>query len=282
MPSKWSAFPKPRSRSKTVVKTPIDRGTKKILTFVLLQAAILFGAIWFIAGNDRLFRSTVPLEQRLVSSNDSIRKKAQQELLGLDTDAKRQAVSRLLPTLQQEDAFARKWAAIALALVGPAAQEAIPALLQNVSAKEKDVAQAARVALSEIGAPDAQQLSSLIQTLQDPRESVRCEAVLSIGKMGPAAQEAVPLLMDAIRRPDPTPACFEEALASLEGSLPSVLPPVIDLLKNGNTAVRRKAAHILSDVTIKSPDSAAPVLRALAVERDSDSERHLAKAWACR
>ncbi len=197
---------------------------RKIIYFAVLQLFIIFGLIWVIAGNDRLFRSTVPVEQRLVSRNESIRKKAQQELLGLDSEGKKKAASHLTAVLEQEDAFVRKWAAISLALVGSAAQEAIPALLQSVSAKEIDVAQAARVALSEIGAPDAQQLPSLLRTLQDPRESVRCEAALSIGKMGYAAKEAVPLLIGFVQRPIETPPCFEEAIAALAASLPAVFP----------------------------------------------------------
>ena len=39
---------------------------RKLVYFALLQLSILFGLIWFIAGNDRLFRSAVPIEQRLV------------------------------------------------------------------------------------------------------------------------------------------------------------------------------------------------------------------------
>src|SRR4051812_29995935 len=156
------------------MKSLTDLFNKRLLVFVLLPFAVLLALVWIIAGNDRLFRSTVPIEQRLVSHNESIRKKAQQELLGLDTEGKKRVASNLVPELERDDAFVRKWAAISLALVGPAAQEAIPALLQNVSAKEKDVAQAARVALSEIGAPDAQQLPSLLRTLQDPRVPVRC------------------------------------------------------------------------------------------------------------
>jgi hypothetical protein len=161
---------------------------RKFLKFALLQAGIIFGVIWFIAGNDRLFRSAVPIQQRLVSRADAIRNKAQQELLGLNADEKKHVVVQLIPALEHEDAFVRKWAAISLALVGPDAQEAIPALLQEVSDRQKDVSQAARVALSEIGAPDTQQLPSLLRTLVNPRESVQCEAAISIGKMGPDAE----------------------------------------------------------------------------------------------
>jgi HEAT repeat protein len=251
---------------------------RKIITFALLQACILFGLIWFIAGNDRLFRSAVPIEQRLVSRDDSIRKRAQQELLGLDADRKRHVVTQLIPSLEQDDAFVRKWAAISLALVGPAAQEAIPALLQEVSDRQQDVGQAARVALSEIGAPDAQQLPSLLRTLGNPRESVLCEAAISIGKMGPAADQAVPTLLDFVRRPTPTPSCLEDALASLEVSVPEVLPPVQELLGNKEAAVRRKASNILSQITMKSPDQASPLLSALAVEQDIEVRKSLEKA----
>lgn len=251
---------------------------RKVLSFALAQAAILFGLVWFIAGNDRLFRSTVPIEQRLVSRDDAIRNKAQQELLGLDDDGKKRAVSRLITELDQDDPFRRKWAAISLALVGPAAQEAIPSLLQEVSDKQKDAAQAARVALSEIGAPDAQQLPSLIKALGDPRESIRCEAALSIGKMGPAAGQAVPLLLEDVRRPEETPACLEDALASIGNSVPAALPPVIELLKNERVEVRLRAARILAMAGVKTPEGIAALFDALGHETDRKTRALIAKA----
>lgn len=253
---------------------------RKLLSIAVLQLGVVFALVWFIAGNDRLFRSTVPIEQRLVSHNDSIRTKAQQELLGLEIDEKKRAVSRLIPALSGDDIFTRKWSAIALALVGPAAQEAIPALLQTVSAKEKDVAQASRVALSEIGAPDAQQLPSLLRTLQDPRDSVRCEAAASMGKMGPAAQEAVPILLGYLRRPIPTPACFEDALAALAPSVPSIPPALIALLGSPRADLRGKASRALSQITLRLPEEAVAILRDLAMESDGEVRLHLAKALA--
>jgi hypothetical protein len=135
---KLSAFPKPQ-------------GLNKLLWFALLQLAVIFGLIWIIAGNDRLFRNTVPIEQRLVSHNESIREKAQQELLGLEPESKKKVVTRLIPAMEQDDPVVRKWAAISFALIGPSAQEAIPVLLQSVSAKEKGVAQASRYRTLRIG-----------------------------------------------------------------------------------------------------------------------------------
>ena len=252
--------------------------TKRLFLFALLQVAILFGLIWLIAGNDRLFRSAVPIEQRLVSRNEPIRKKAQQELLGMETERKKRVTERLIPALEQEDPFIRKWAAISLALIGPSAQEAIPVLLQSVSAREKDVAQAARVALSEIGTPDAQQLPSLLRTLQDPRDSVRCEAALTIGKMGPAAQGVVPIFIGSIERRGETPPCFEEALASLAAAVPAVYPPVVELLSSGLVELRRKAAHVLALSGVKSPETIDQLLDVLAKEKDGRTRTGLAKA----
>ena len=255
-----------------------DRFTKRLLLFAAIQLAVIFGLVWLIAGNDRLFRSTVPIEQRVVSRNETIRKKAQQELLGLETDQKKRVVSRLIPALEQDDPFVRKWAAISLALVGPAAQEAIPVLLQNVSAHEKDVAQAARVALSELGAPDAQQLPSLLRTLQDPRDSVRCEAALSIGKMGPAAQDAAPILLGYISHPDATPSCFEDALASLAPSVPSVYPPVLELLSSGHVELRLKASRVLALAGVKTPEAIDTLFEVLSHEQDSKVRALLSQA----
>jgi HEAT repeat protein len=254
--------------------------SKRLIGFILLQLAFLFGVIWIIAGNDRLFRRTVPIEQRLVSKNETIRKKAQQELLGLDMEGKKAVVNRLIPALDQGDAFSRKWAAISLALMGPAAQEAIPFLMRNVSLSEKDVVQATKVALSEIGAPDIQQLPSLLNTLQDPRESVRCEAAIAMGKMGATAQEAVPLLLGYIRRSAETPACFETALASLSSNVPSIAPSTVELLGSGYRQIRLKASRILGGMTLKSPPVISAVLRVVETEKDPEVRRDLFRALA--
>ncbi len=252
--------------------------SKRFFLFALMQVGVIFGIIWVIAGNDFLFRNTVPIEQRLVSRNDPIRKKAQQELLGFDLEKKREVASRLIPALQQEDPFIIKWAAISLALIGPSAQQAIPFLLQSVSAREKDAAQAARVALSEIGAPDAKQLPSLLRALQDPRDSVRCESALSVGKMGPDASEAMPVLIGYLGRQESTPVCFEEALAALAAGVPDVYPTTIELLSSGHVELRRKAANVLAMAGVKTPETIRAVMLAMETEKDARTRSRLARA----
>jgi len=87
----------------------------RLFLFAAIPLVVIPAVIWIIASNDQLFRRTVPVEQRLVSRNETIRKKAQQELLGLEAEQKKKVVSRLIPALEQEDAFVKKWAAISLA-----------------------------------------------------------------------------------------------------------------------------------------------------------------------
>lgn len=237
----------------------------------------LVGAIWLIAGNDHLFRSTVPLEQRLVAYNDNIRKKAQQELLGLSPEIKREVAADLMPSLRREDPFVRKWAAISLALIGPGAREAIPALLQSVSDKEPEVSQASRVALTEIGIPDPKQLPALLQALQDPREPVRCEAAASLARMGPAAEEAVPVFIGYIEKPTATPSCFDEALGTLLSATPSSMAPVPELLTSGYREVRWKAVHVLAGAGAFTSQKAPFLLERLAEEKDPEIRGKLAK-----
>src|SRR5579864_7705605 len=90
---------------------------RNILLFLMFVVLGPLAVIWTIAGSDQLFQKTVPIEQRLVSHDEVIRKKAQQELLGLHADAKQRVTERLITPLLRDDAFARKWAAISLALI---------------------------------------------------------------------------------------------------------------------------------------------------------------------
>lgn len=238
---------------------------------------------WAIAGTDGLFARTVPLEQRLVSHDESIRKRAQQELLGLDAGAKHSAVHNLVLELTPEhDAFTRKWAAISLALVGSAAQEAIPILTQNVSAPEPDVAEAYRVALTEIGTPDIGQLPMLLESLHDPNPAVRCEAAASVARLGAAGKDAVAPLVDAVKNPEPMPACFVDALAQLIVAIPTAAAPVEELLSHASVEVRRNAATVLAQSGSPNPDATAVLLNVMAGDQDIHVRRLAARALTLR
>ncbi|HVO32882.1 MAG TPA: HEAT repeat domain-containing protein [Elusimicrobiota bacterium] len=237
-----------------------------------------FVLLWAIAGTETWFVGAVPIEQRLVSHNDAIRRKAQQELLGLDPAEKRRVTEKLMPELGGDDRFVRKWAAISVALIGPAAQEAIPSLLPGVSAPEKDVAQAFRVALSEIGAPDADQLPSLMQGLGDSRPAVECESAQALSKMGPAAREAIPLLVSRVKTSSALPECAAKALAALSDSLPEISSSTVELLHDPEVLARRNAAYALSLIGAKQPEAVDALLAILSTERDSDVRRMAARA----
>lgn len=255
----------------------------KLLIF--LGALLVFTplvVIWTIAGSDRLFLRTVPIEQRLVSPDENIRTKAQQELLGLPPESKKEVTARLIPVLAQPDKVVRKWAVIALALMGPAAQDAIPALLQEVSAGEKDVVEACRVALSEIGAPDPDQLPQLLQSLQDSRPAVRCEAAAAIAKLGPAAKEAIPLLLNDVRVSTEVPSCSGNALATLVDTLPESQSSLLNMLIDPSISARRNAAYVLSQVSQPANSTIDGLLKALAEEAEDPVRHYIARALGLR
>lgn len=283
MPSKLNVpiLPAHNPFSRKDPKSPV-RFSRALALAALVEFVIILGLLWMIIGNDRLFRNAVPLSQRLVSRNESIRKKAQQELLSLGQDAKRDTARQLAAALEQEDAFVQKWAGISLALIGPSAQPAVPALLQRVSDKQNDVAQAARVALSEIGAPEPQHLPSLLRALEDPSEGVRCEAAASIVKMGPLAKEAVPLMVAQVKRPVAAPACMVSAVAGLTNVVPEATADVLALCDDASPEVRRNAARVLTERGALTPEVIGRLLKLLTNDEDSDVRRQTSKALTLR
>jgi len=229
-----------------------------------------------IAGSDRLFHKTVPLEQRLISRNDAIRQKAQQELLGLPAEYKGRIAIRLLDTLAKPDPVARKWATISLALIGPSAQAAIPVLLEQVSDKQKEVAQAARVALTEIGAPDPSQLPSLMEALGDSRSLVHCEAAASIARLGPMAESAIPRLMGYVQSSSPTPVCFIDALADVIGEDEASIERLSDALESDEAMTRRNTVDVFGRLPQKSSSTIRTLLTVLGTDSDSVVRRRAA------
>ena len=210
-------------------------------------------ALAVIAGSDRLFRHTVPLEQRLISHNESIRQKAQQELLGSSLETKTVMAGHLVLALSDVDPFRRKWAAISLALLGPAAQSSIPLLLPRVSDTEKDVAQAVRVALTEIGAPDPAQLPAIVTALQDPREAVSCEAASSLVRLGPPARDAMDDLFALLESTHAVARCLARATTEVLRYVPQAEPRLLQLLDAPTPATRANALKVIREWADKTP-----------------------------
>lgn len=251
----------------------------------LLAGGVIIGllvVIWTIAGSEKLFLRTVPIEQRLVSQNEAIRKKAQQELLGLGADAKHDVAGRLVPALTQGNPFLRKWAAISLALIGPSAQEALPALLQCVTLPEKEIAQACRVALSEIGTPDVGQLPNLMRALEDGRPEVRCEAVASIAKMGPAADEAVPTILTQIEEGATISECLAHAAAELSQPGSTMLLGLQKMLSSPKESTRRNAATVFVLVGPRTQEQIQVLLKTLAEDTSGEVRRPVSRALALK
>lgn len=261
------------------IMKPIPERVAFLVGGVLLG---LLAVLWIIAGSDHLFVRTVPIDQRLVSQNESIRTKAQQELLGLGGDAKKKTAMDLATRISEKDPFISKWAAIALALIGPASQETIPSLVQCVSFPEKEVAQACRVALSEIGAPDESQLPTLLQALKDERLAVRCEAAATLAKMGPSALEAIPLFVEELQTKESIPDCWIGPATALFGAHSDGLHELYSMLTSPSEMTRRHAALLLSQIGPRTSEEIQLLLQTLADDASSDVRRHMAKALGLR
>jgi HEAT repeat protein len=268
--------------SPTSRRPPLPRNTAAVFRWILGLAASGLIALLVIAGSDGLFKRAVPLEQRLVAHNDAIRKKAQQELLGTSQETKRELVAQLIPSLSAADPFVRKWAAIALALLGPASQDALPALLHGVSDPEKEVAQASRVALSEIGTPAPQQFPMLLRDVKNPHEAVRCEAAIGLAKLGAAAQEAIPFFVEEMKTGSPLPDCFVSAAAALIGAHAQATSSVLALLAHPDPVVRRNGGEVLAALTPLPQDVIDALLKTLAEDTDGGLRKVAAKALGLR
>jgi len=190
------------------------------------------------------------------------------------------AMPSLLKALDDEKTSVRSGAAKALGFVGPAAKEATPQLVARLNDSESEVRQQSAEALSQIG-PMA--LPQLIPALSAPETSTRAGATLALGMIGPAAKDAAQPLADLFRREtdQEVRASALEALSKLRyeadrfvplllaalrtdtygvrhsaanGLLlltepeKTVVPPLLDLLQNGDSLAKEQAAHVLGRI----------------------------------
>ncbi len=126
-----------------------------------------------LAGRDR-----APLEQKLVSSDATIREKAIEKLVGFPSGKKKSFAPKLTAYLKSEDTL---------------------------------IASRATNAFVAIGEPAVETLASLVA---DSDIFVRLNAITALGDIGPAAKSAAPAITTALK--DPHPLIREEATYALK------------------------------------------------------------------
>jgi HEAT repeat protein len=124
-------------------------------------------------------------------------------------------------------------------------------------------------------------VAKLVQALRNPDRDVRRYAIAALGEFGPAAETTVPLLTKQFED-DRDPELAEEAaeaLGQLSSETNQVLRFLLDKLKSGDAATRRRAALGLGRVG-HSLETVVPVL--LAALRDREASVPVAAAQAFR
>ncbi|MBI2947293.1 MAG: HEAT repeat domain-containing protein [Verrucomicrobia bacterium] len=197
------------------------------------------------------------------------------------------AIPSLLKALDDEKTSVRSGAAKALGFMGPAAKETAPHLVGKLNDPESEVRQQGAEALSQIGPPA---IPLLIPALSAPETPTRAGATLALGLIGPPAKGAAQPLADLFRRETDSDvrAVALEALsrirydadkfvplllsalradtfgvrhAAVNGLLllpdteKTVVPPLLEVLKSGDSFAKEQAAHVLG--RIGSPAQAA-------------------------
>lgn len=222
-------------------------------------------------------------------------------------------VPALVAGLNQADGEVRDQCANTLGWVGPPAQEAVPDLVAllwsspglqetavrslrrigleseavqtqlatRLTSPDALVRKGAVLGLSAARDPDKFAIQQIINVARnDPDPQVRSAALTSLAWMAPANEQVARTLVAAMAKEQEDGLIFDaaNALAFLEATS-QVMPELIDLLKNGSTDARTRAALVLG---FRGADArpAIPELRALLKDPDPILRSEAADALA--
>jgi HEAT repeat protein len=196
-------------------------------------------------------RAAVPVLVEVLQKEDNAdaRWKAA-DLLGRLGPAGRQipaALSALAAALKDANSHVRAVAATALASIGPAGPEAIPALQELLATP--DCLPALR-ALAQYGPDAAPAIGKIVPLLRHEGDSeIRWNAARTLAKIGPAAKEAAPMLVEAMKDPDPlVREHAAEALGCIGPEAKETIQDLVKVLKDPDARVRRDAVRSLGQM----------------------------------
>ncbi len=139
------------------------------------------------------------LSKVLAGQNKTIAAGALRVLGDLGAPAK-QAVSGMIPLLQDSDAKVRLMAAEAVWKVDRQAQAVVPVLVEGLkNQKSWEIRGNSAFVLSQMGPEAKAAIPALIEALKDQYEDIRQLVVDALGRMGPEAKAAVPALQAALK-----------------------------------------------------------------------------------
>ncbi len=193
------------------------------------------------------------LVEALRSEDEAVRDRASKALAAMGSAA--EALGRVVAEGQGAE---RVEAAQVLAQLGPQAAPAVAPLAAALAAEDEALRRAAAKALAATGAEAKPATGALVTALaSEDRELVRL-AASALGAIGPGAKSAVEPLLAALKHGD-----FEvrdRAAASLKAIGPSPVPPILEMLRQGDGRDAQWAAGALG----RFPDAADRTVGALA------------------
>ncbi|MEK6408414.1 MAG: HEAT repeat domain-containing protein [Acidobacteriota bacterium] len=164
------------------------------------------------------------------------------------------ALATLVEALKGENESVRTAAAKIIGEIGSKAEPAIPALVTALKGEDESASSNAAQALSQIGPPA---VPALIEALKNPRDYVRRHAARALMTLAFNDEEAI--MRDDLRRNR------VRALGKLEAT---VVPALIEALKDSDAPVRKAAAGALGVMRPQTKDAADALIAAL---KDPDS-----------
>ncbi len=216
-----------------------------------------------------------PLIEALGADDIGLRMGATLALGSMGKEA-RAAVPALIKNLTAREDFARDETVAALGKMGP---DAAPPLLVALNDSDPLRRAGALLALALLDAPvgeAASQVEQLVAKETDPL--VRSAALTALPKLGMEPQRCVKILLPAITSEDEALRhAGINALLSTRALRKAALPPLSELLKDANPAIRERAARVLGRM---GPDAAGALPALLEATRAAGGATAFSEALA--
>jgi HEAT repeat protein len=192
----------------------------------------------------------VPELRKLLADPSPMVRGLAAEALGRIGPRAASAVEELRGLLVKDDAQVQACAAFALGGIGKDAKVAVPELLVVLQSGKGPVREQSVAALAAIGPEAVAAVPVLIDMLHRESDTLRARAAFALGAMGRGARKAVEPLIRLLResRAGGERLIFAQALWRIERDSETVLPVLLDLVKERDRRVRLAAIEVLGEM----------------------------------
>jgi HEAT repeat protein len=233
---------------------------------------------------DALRKEGLPAVEALAKVVETPNQKSQTRLLAIYALGEiglssRASITALSNALQDTDQQVRLAAIRALGRMGVTASPAVPQLTNLLTDPDEEMRSATAYTLSVIGSAGKAAVPNLIKALRDQQsEKVRLSAANALGRMDTEAQTVVPALVDALKdSSEGVRLSAANALGQLGSNAKTAVPALIEALKSDNKNVGSFAASALGRIGADAQE-AIPALTEALQNQDRDVRLNAAVA----